>query len=168
MKNKIAKLLVASLTMTTVFSGTVIVKAEKKESSDPVEITVQSWQYALGDYKGNSSDDKLTQAIADEFNSTHDDIHVTVNILREDDHYNALKVDLAAGSAPDVIGIAPGAKLEEYKSQMVPLVDYVKDAWGDSWEDKFSESAFTTIKLSGDEIYKIVHDVFTCLRVSQK
>ena len=51
---------------------------------------------------------------------------------------------------------------------MVPLVDYVKDAWGDSWEDKFSESAFTTIKLSGDEIYKIVHDVFTCLRVSQK
>lgn len=52
------------------------------------------------------------------------------------DHYNALKVDFAAGSAPDVIGIAPGADLEQYKSQLAPMADYAKAEWGDSWEDR--------------------------------
>lgn len=149
-RNKMALLLTAAM----LASGACPVRlVSASESSDPVEIRVQSWQYALGNYKGFSDDDQLTQAIADEFNATHPNIHVTVDILREEDHYSALKVDLAAESAPDVIGIAPGAKLEEYKSQMVPLADYIRAEWGDSWQDLFSEAAFTTIKLSGDDIY---------------
>ena len=110
------------------------------ENGEVVEITVQSWQYALGNYKGFTEDDELTQAIADEFNATHPGIH-------------ALKVDFAAGSAPDVIGIAPGADLEQYKSQLAPLADYASQDLGEDWQDKFTEASFTTIKLSGDEIY---------------
>ena len=148
MKRKLAMLLTAALAFTAVCPVTTAMADE-----GDVEIRVQSWQYALGDYKGFTEDDELTQAIADEFNATPPGIHVTVDIMREEDHYNALKVDLAAGSAPDVIGIAPGAYLEEYKSQMVPLADYITAEWGDSWQDLFTEAAFTTIKLSGEEIY---------------
>ena len=150
MKKKMALLLTAAILTSSVCSVQFV---SASESSDPVEIRVQSWQYALGNYKGFSDDEQLTQAIADEFNATHPNIHVTVDILREEDHYNALKVDLAAGSAPDVIGIAPGAKLEEYKSKMIPMIDYIKAEWGYSWQDLFSEAAFTTIKLSGEDIY---------------
>ena len=123
------------------------------ENGEVVEITVQSWQYALGNYKGFTEDDELTQAIADEFNATHPGIHATVKIMRQEDHYNALKVDFAAGRAPDVIGIAPGADLEQYKSQLAPLADYASQDLGEDWQDKFTEASFTTIKLSGDEIY---------------
>ena len=126
---------------------------EAAGDGEVVEITVQSWQYALGNYKGFTEDSELTQAVADEFNATHPGIHATVMIMRQEDHYNALKVDFAAGSAPDVIGIAPGADLEQYKSQLAPMADYAKAEWGDSWEDLFTDASFTTIKLSGDGIY---------------
>ena len=126
---------------------------EAAGDGEVVEITVQSWQYALGNYKGFTEDSALTQAVADEFNATHPGIHATVTIMRQEDHYNALKVDFAAGSAPDVIGIAPGADLEQYKSQLAPMADYAKAEWGDSWEDLFTDASFTTIKLSGDGIY---------------
>lgn len=126
---------------------------EAAGDGEVVEITVQSWQYALGNYKGFTEDSELTQAVADEFNATHLGIHATVTIMRQEDHYNALKVDFAAGSAPDVIGIAPGADLEQYKSQLAPMADYAKAEWGDSWEDLFTDASFTTIKLSGDGIY---------------
>ena len=126
---------------------------EAAGDGEVVEIRVQSWQYALGNYKGFTEDSELTQAVADEFNATHPGIHATVTIMRQEDHYNALKVDFAAGSAPDVIGIAPGAALEQYKSQLAPMADYAKAEWGDSWEDLFTDASFTTIKLSGDGIY---------------
>ena len=126
---------------------------EAAGDGEVVEITVQSWQYALGNYKGFTEDSELTQAVADEFNATHPGIHATVTIMRQEDHYNALKVDFAAGSAPDVIGIAPGADLEQYKSQLAPMADYAKAEWGDSWEDLFTDASFTTIKLSDDGIY---------------
>lgn len=126
---------------------------EAAGDGEVVEITVQSWQYALGNYKGFTEDSELTQAVADEFNATHPGIHATVTIMRQEDHYNALKVDFAAGSAPDVIGIAPGADLEQYKSQLAPMADYAKAEWGDSWGDLFTDASFTTIKLSGDGIY---------------
>lgn len=126
---------------------------EAAGDGEVVEITVQSWQYALGNYKGFTEDSELTQAVADEFNATHPGIHATVTIMGQEDHYNALKVDFAAGSAPDVIGIAPGADLEQYKSQLAPMADYAKAEWGDSWEDLFTDASFTTIKLSGDGIY---------------
>ena len=126
---------------------------EAAGDGEVVEITVQSWQYALGNYKGFTEDSELTQAVADEFNATHPGIHATVTIMRQEDHYNALKVDFAAGSAPDVIVIAPGADLEQYKSQLAPMADYAKAEWGDSWEDLFTDASFTTIKLSGDGIY---------------
>lgn len=126
---------------------------EAAGDGEVVEITVQSWQYALGNYKGFTEDSELTQAVADEFNATHPGIHATVTIMRQEDHYNALKVDFAAGSSPDVIGIAPGADLEQYKSQLAPMADYAKAEWGDSWEDLFTDASFTTIKLSGDGIY---------------
>ena len=103
---------------------------EAAGDGEVVEITVQSWQYALGNYKGFTEDSELTQAVADEFNATHPGIHATVTIMRQEDHYNALKVDFAAGSAPDVIGIAPGADLEQYKSQLAPMADYAKAEWG--------------------------------------
>lgn len=64
-----------------------------------VNITVQSWQYALGSYKGYTNDDDLTKAIAEAFNTSHPGISANVKIMRQEDHYNSLKVDFASGDA---------------------------------------------------------------------
>ncbi len=116
-------------------------------------ITVQSWQYALGDYKGFSKDDELTGAVAKDFNASHPGLQAEVKILRDADHYTSLRVDFAAGTAPDVIGIAPGANLDQFKDLLEPLRPYAEKEWGPDWKDKFTEAAFTTIELSGDGIY---------------
>ncbi|SHL55064.1 ABC-type glycerol-3-phosphate transport system, substrate-binding protein [Anaerocolumna jejuensis DSM 15929] len=129
-------------------------KADTGETKT-VNITVQSWQYALGNYKGYSNDDDLTKAIAEAFNSSHPGISANVKIMRQEDHYNSLKVDFASGDAPDVIAVAPGADLEQYKSQLEPLNDYASKAWGDDWTNKFTEASLSTIKLSGDGIYAL-------------
>lgn len=128
-------------------------ESSSQKSGEKVHIKVQSWQYALGDYKGFTDDDQLTQAIADAFNSTHPDIDAEVVIMRQEDHYNSLKVDFAAGDAPDVIGIAPGADLEQYKSQLEPLAPYAEKEWGTDWMKQFTDAAFSTIRLSGADIY---------------
>ena len=149
------KVLVA-LTVSTVITLLPIAANGQKDGdnvSSTKEITVHSWQYALGDYKGFSKDDELTKAIGEDFSATHPGTAARVKILRQADHYAALKVDFAAGTAPDVIGIAPGATLDQFKDQLVPLRQYAEKEWGPDWEKKFTDSAFTTIKLSGSEIY---------------
>lgn len=123
------------------------------ESGETVNITVQSWQYALGNYKGFSGDTELTNAIGEEFDATHSGIHADVSIMRQEDHYSSIRVDLASGEGPTVIGIAPGADLDQYKSRFEPLAPYAEEEWGTDWQDMFTEAAFSTIRLSGDEIY---------------
>jgi raffinose/stachyose/melibiose transport system substrate-binding protein len=130
-----------------------VIAAAKKKTAAVKEITVQSWQYALGDYKGYSRDDELTKAIGDDFTAVHGGLKANVKILRQADHYESLRVDFAGGTAPDVIGIAPGATLDQFKDHLVPLRQYAEKEWGPDWEKKFTDAAFTTIKLSGDKIY---------------
>lgn len=135
--------------------STAMTDTESATSADgeTVNITVQSWQYALGNYKGFSDDTELTNAIGEEFDATHAGIHADVSIMRQEDHYNSIRVDLASGEGPTVIGIAPGADLDQYKSQFEPLAPYAEEEWGSDWQNMFTDAAFSTIKLSGDEIY---------------
>lgn len=123
------------------------------ESGEKVKIKVQSWQYALGEYKGFTEDADVANAIKEEFESSHPNIEVDVSLMRQEDHFNALKVDFSAGSAPDVIGIVPGATLEQFKTQLEPLAPYAEKEWGAEWMDQFVEAGFTSVKMSGDEIY---------------
>lgn len=124
-------------------------------NTEKTTIHIQSWQYALGSYKGFTEDADVAAAIEDEFNSTHDDIELKVSLMRQEDHFNALKVDFSAGNAPDVIGITPGAVLEQFKTQLEPLDAHAAGTWGDSWQDRFTDASLTTIKMSGDEIYAL-------------
>lgn len=135
-------------------------EAKSEEAAQTAEggktkITIQSWQYALGNYKGFTEDDDISAAIEESFNSTHDDIELDVSLMRQDDHFNALKVDISAGTAPDVIGITPGSMLEQFKTQLEPLDSHAAAAWGESWKDRFTEASLTTIRMSGEEIYAL-------------
>lgn len=130
-------------------------KEATAQNTEKTKIRVQSWQYALGSYKGYTEDADVAAAIAEEFNSTHEDIELEVSLMRQEDHFNALKVDFSAGSAPDVIGLTPGAVLEQFKTQLEPLAPHAAGVWGENWQDRFTEASLTTIKMSGDEIYAL-------------
>lgn len=127
--------------------------ADTQADSERVKIKVQSWQYALGNYKGFTEDADVANAIKEEFEATHPNIEVEVALMRQEDHFNALKVDFSAGTAPDVIGIVPGATLEQFKTQLEPLAPYAVNEWGEEWMDRFVEAGFTSVKMSGEEIY---------------
>lgn len=153
MKRKLAAALVLCMAASLAGCGSNSENDQKSEEGAKVKLKVQSWQYALGNYKGYSEDDDIEKAIEEEFEKTHPDIDVEIVLTRQEDHYNQLKVDFPAGTAPDVIGIAAGATLEQFKTQLEPLEPYAAKEWGEEWQDKFTADAFTNIKMSGDEIY---------------
>lgn len=153
MKKQVALALALCMTVSLVGCGNSSSNEKTSEEGKKVKLKVQSWQYALGNYKGFSEDDDIEKAIEEEFEKTHPDIDVEIVLTRQEDHYNQLKVDFPAGTAPDVIGIAAGATLEQFKSQLEPLAPYAEKEWGEDWMDKFAADAFTNIKMSGDEIY---------------
>mgnify|MGYP000933590423 FL=1 len=153
MKKQMALALVLCMTASLVGCGSGTSKEEKSAEGEKVKLKVQSWQYALGNYKGFSEDDDIEKAIEEEFEKSHPNIDVEIILTRQEDHYNQLKVDFPAGTAPDVIGIAAGATLEQFKSQLEPLAPYAEEEWGENWLDKFAPDAFTNIRMSGDETY---------------
>ncbi len=124
-----------------------------ESNGEKTKLTVQSWQYALGNYKGFTEDDDIEAAIEEEFEASHPDIDLEVILTRQEDHYNQLRVDLSAGTAPDVIGIAAGSTLEQFKTQLEPLAPYAEEEWGENWKEKFVADAFTNVEMSGEEIY---------------
>lgn len=149
MKKK--RVYLVSILILTIVTG--VFAQGKTETSADSQLTVQSWQHGLGMYKGFTDDDSQTNAIEEDFKKAHPGTDITFNLLRTEHHMQGLRVDFAAGTAPDVIGLASGSVLEEFKDRLEPLRPYAEKEWGANWEDKFTSASFSTIKLSGDEIY---------------
>lgn len=125
----------------------------QKASDGKVVLKVQSWQYGLGDLNGAQDDKAREKAITKLYEKTHPNVKIKITNQRQEDHFNALQVDFSANTAPDVVGMLPGAKLEQFKTQLEPLAPYAEKTWGKNWENRFVDTAFQTIEMSGKEIY---------------
>lgn len=133
--------------------GTVFAKGTSEQAGGKPAITVQSWQHGLGNYKGLTDDDTQSRQIEADFEAANPGVDLSFRLLRTEDHMQSLRVDFAAGTAPDVIGLASGSVLEEFKDRLEPLSSYAQKEWGSDWQSKFTPASLSTILLSGDGVY---------------
>ncbi len=133
--------------------GTIFARGTSEGVGGKTSVTVQSWQHGLGMYKGLTDDDSQSRAIEEDFKAANPNADLSFKLLRTEDHMQPLRVDFAAGTAPDVIGLASGSVLEEFKDRLEPLGSYAEKEWGANWQNKFTPASLSTILLSGDEVF---------------
>ncbi|WP_320121987.1 extracellular solute-binding protein [uncultured Sphaerochaeta sp.] len=133
--------------------GTIFARGTSEGVGGKTTVTVQSWQHGLGMYKGLTDDDSQSRAIEEDFKAANPNADLSFKLLRTEDHMQSLRVDFAAGTAPDVIGLASGSVLEEFKDRLEPLGSYAEREWGANWQNKFTPASLSTILLSGDEVF---------------
>lgn len=76
------------------------------------------------------------------FEDANPDVDVEYVITEsKPDYEQKLKVAMASGQGPDVIGTQFGALMNSYSDQLEPLEAYAKETWGDSWIDQFKAGA---------------------------
>ena len=89
--------------------------------SEPVQIR---WFVGLG-----AGSDEGTfaaqQAVVDEFNATHDDIELVLEIVDNDSAYDALATQIAAGNAPDIVGPVGIRGRDSFKGAWLDLQPYI-------------------------------------------
>lgn len=114
-------------------------------------LVVQSWQYGgvAPDVEVTTDNEKNLKNLQDYFNKFYPKINAQFQFAQYSDHFTKLKIDLASGTGPDVIGIQVGAPLEEFKPFLQPLAPYAEKEWGADWKSRFIPSAFTQIDQSG-------------------
>jgi raffinose/stachyose/melibiose transport system substrate-binding protein len=108
------------------------------------EITYWSWSPV------KATTDHMIKA----FQTTNKTITIKATIYNYPDYLVALKTAAASNSLPDLIGLEPGAMVQEYKNYLEPLQSYAVKNWGGNWQDKFYAIGIEQARLgnaSGDQ-----------------
>ncbi len=97
-------------------------EATEEADSDVVEIR---WFVGLG---AGSDEPTLApqQAVVDEFNATHDDIKLVLEIVDNDAAYDTLATQISGGNAPDIVGPVGIRGRDSFKGawlDLQPLID---------------------------------------------
>ena len=65
------------------------------------------------------------QAVVDEFNATHDNIELVLEIVDNDSAYDTLATQIAAGNAPDIVGPVGIRGRDSFKGAWLDLQPYI-------------------------------------------
>jgi raffinose/stachyose/melibiose transport system substrate-binding protein len=103
----------------------------------PVTVTLWSWSPVAPTMK--------TMVAAIE--KAHPDIRIEATIEPHTAYFTALKAAQASGTLPDLIGLSPGAKTQEYRPDLQPLDDVAAGAWGADWQNNFAPALLTQARL---------------------
>jgi raffinose/stachyose/melibiose transport system substrate-binding protein len=80
-----------------------------------------------------STTDRMVAA----FQAKNKNIEIKATIYNYPDYVMALKTAAASNSLPDLIGLEPGAMVQEYKNYLEPLQNTAAKIWGAQWQNKF-------------------------------
>ncbi len=113
-------------------------------SGDPVEIR---WFCCLG-----AGDDAETQVpteerIVAEFNETHDDIELVLEVVDYDLAYDQLAVQIAGGNAPDILGPVGGTGAAAFEGEWLDLTDLIESTGHDL--SQYSEGSVEFYQVEG-------------------
>ena len=122
------------------------------QAEGPAEVTYWLWQ--------DDATDSTWNELAEEFNSTHDDVHVTLQTIPLDQYQDRLTTALASGSGPDAARSKDwwlGQLAQE--GVLVDLRPFV-DGW-DAKDDVMTPLWATGQLPGGEEIYMLPHQYVT-------
>lgn len=100
-------------------------------------------------------DDAALSFVNDDWTKSHADISFTLEHYDYSNYIQNLKIQLAAGQGPDVMGIQDGTLIDQFKDFLLPLDDYAKQKWGDNWQDGFNPLYMQLIKANYDVYYAL-------------
>lgn len=106
------------------------------EGSPSGKLTVQTWQYGIGTFAGETDTQMQVMKFEEYFESFYPDIDAEFTHVQYTEHLNRLKVDFASGMGPDVIGLQTGAPLVEFKSYLVDMDPYAVRDLGAGYKDE--------------------------------
>ena len=69
------------------------------------------------------------------------------------DHFPSLKVSMASGEGPDMIGLQTGAPLEEFQEFLLDITPRAVQTWGSNWERQWFPSIMSLVKGKIDGYY---------------
>ena len=87
------------------------------------------------------------------WNAMNTGIKVELQVAAYSDHYQSLKVNLASGEGPDMLGLQVGAPMEEFKEFCLDLAPKAAQAWGSNWEKKWFDPLMVMTKGTLDSYY---------------
>ena len=93
--------------------------------------------------------------LAEEFKKDNPDIDLEYRFVPDSDHYEKLKVDLAAGDAADVYGMQLGANYSAFRDFEADLTPYVQAQYGDKWADQYNSYALSMLKTDKGGYYAL-------------
>jgi raffinose/stachyose/melibiose transport system substrate-binding protein len=88
-------------------------------------------------------------ALAKAFMAAHPKVHVTFVWQTPSDYWPALKLSLAAGDAPDLWFISPGALYREDQPFAEDLQPFAERQWGAGWADRWTPAPLAAARLGG-------------------
>lgn len=137
---------VAVTTVAALAAGCVPMTAMADSASgDKVQINVQTWNPGEENY----------EALETAFEKDNPDIDIVFKYVPNEDHYQQLKIDLAAGDAADVFGMQAGANYKEFRDFEADLTPYVEKQYGENWIDEYDPYCMTMIKADDGGYYAL-------------
>lgn len=106
-------------------------ESEAADAGEQTVLSFQSWSPTEAD---------MVNMIA-RFNETYPDIKVEVKMVPFADHYTLMKSDIAAGEAADIVGLQPGASINQYTQFFTPIAPFAEAEYGAGWEEMFTPRA---------------------------
>jgi raffinose/stachyose/melibiose transport system substrate-binding protein len=110
--------------------------------------TISLWDIRTG------SEQKVVQSTVDNFNSSHSDVHATINFFQNDPYKQKLQVAMGAHTAPDIFFGWGGGVLKTYIDAN-DVYDMTPDFNADSsWKNRFLPTVLTAVTFNG-KIYGV-------------
>jgi multiple sugar transport system substrate-binding protein len=113
-------------------------------AAEPVEI---NWFCCLG-----AGDDPAQvpteEAVVEDFNATHDDIELVLEIVDYDTAFDVMSTEIAGGNAPDIVGPVGVSGAEAFHGQWLDLTDLIESTGYDT--SQFAEGSVEFFNVGGE------------------
>ena len=149
----------AILVLVLAACGTQTGQSEEPGSSDPAASEAGSSEPASGKVVEirwfcclGAGDDPAQvpteEAVVAEFNETHDDIELVLEIVDYEQAFDVMSTQIAGGNAPDLVGPVGVSGAEAFHGQWLDLTDVIESTGYDT--SQFSEGAVEFFNVGGE------------------
>ena len=115
------------------------------QTGEPVEIR---WFCCLGAGDNAETQVPTEERIVEEFNASHDNIELVLEIVDYDSAFDAMSVQVAGGNAPDIVGPVGVSGAEAFHGQWLDLTDLIESTGYDL--SQFPEAAVDFYNIGGE------------------
>jgi multiple sugar transport system substrate-binding protein len=114
-------------------------------AGEPVEIR---WFCCLGAGDNAETQVPTEEAVVEQFNATHDDIELVLEIVDYDSAFDTMSTEIAGGNAPDIVGPVGVSGAEAFHGSWLDLTDVIESTGYDL--SQFAEGSVDFYNTGGE------------------